>query len=83
MRVKTNDRIQLKIIHGKSKTNREENFDTTEELRDLTKNNGSTTSGSKKKRTRTIFGAGAKSAEKYNSGYGKRSRAKPEFLLGG
>ena len=49
---------------------------------DLTRNNGATTSESQKKRARTIFGARTKSAEKYDSGYGKRSRAKPWFLLG-
>ena len=51
-----NDRIQFKIIHLKSKVNREVNFDTTEELQDLTKNNDTVTNRSKKKRTRTIFG---------------------------
>ena len=61
------DRIQFKIIHLKSKTNTEEKFDTTEDLRDLTKNNGATASGSKKKRARKIFSAGSKSAEKYKS----------------
>ena len=35
----SNDRIQFKIIHLKSKTNREEKFDGMEELQDLTKNN--------------------------------------------
>ena len=44
----SSDRIRFKIIHLKSKTNREENFDATEELPDLTKNNTITTSGSKK-----------------------------------
>ena len=77
-----NNRIQFEIIHYKSKTNREENFDVTEELRDLTKNNGTKTSGSEKKRARAIFGSGAKSVEKHNAGHGKRSRAKPKFLLG-
>ena len=62
--------------------NREENFDATEELRDLTKTNGPTTSGSEKKRAITIFGAGTKSFEKYNAGHGKRSRAKPKCGLG-
>ena len=52
----SNDRIQFKIIHLKSKMNREENFDRTEELQDLTKNNGTTTSRTEKKRARTIFG---------------------------
>ena len=41
--------IQFKIIYLKSKTNREEKFDATEELRDLTKNNDTTTSGNDKK----------------------------------
>ena len=75
----SNNRIQFKIVHLKSKTNREENFDAMEKLRDLTKNK---TSGSEKKRARTIFGADTKSAEKYDSRYGKRSRTKPKFLLG-
>ena len=46
---------QFKIIHLKSKTNREKNFDVTEELRDLTKNNGTTTSGSKKKSENNLW----------------------------
>ena len=41
--------IQFKIIYLKSKTNREEKFDATEELRDLTKNNDTTTSENDKK----------------------------------
>ena len=77
-RNESNDRIQFKIIHLKSKKNREKNFDATKELRDLTKNNDTTTSGSKKKRVRTTFGTGSKSTEKHDSG----SRAKPKFLLG-
>ena len=52
----TNDRIQFKIIHLKSKRNREETFDATEELHDLIKNNSAGTSGDNKKRVRTIFG---------------------------
>ena len=44
-----NNRIQFKIIHLESKTKREENFDATEELRDLSKNNDATTSGNEKK----------------------------------
>ena len=40
----------MKIIHLKSKTNREENFDATEELRDLTKNNDATGNGNEKKK---------------------------------
>ena len=48
--------IQFKIIHLESKTNSEETFDATEELRDLNKNNGAGTSGDNKKRERTIFG---------------------------
>ena len=43
-----NDRIQFKIIHLKSKKNREENFDATGEVWDLTKND-SLTSGNEKK----------------------------------
>ena len=77
-----NNRIEFKIIHLRSKTNREENFDAMEELRDLTKNNGTTTSGSKKKRARTIFGSCTKSVEKYNAGHGKGYGATPKFLLG-
>ena len=76
----SNDIIQFKIIHLKSKTNREENFGATEELRDLTKNNGTATTRSKKKGARTIFGT--KSTKQPGSGTGKRSRAKPTFLLG-
>ena len=44
-----NNRIQFKIIHLKSKTKREENFDATEELCDLSKNNDATISGNEKK----------------------------------
>ena len=44
-----NNRIQFKIIHLKSKTKREENFDATEELCDLSKNNDATTSRNEKK----------------------------------
>ena len=77
-----NNRIQFKIIHLKSKTKREENFDATEELCDLSKNNDATTSGNEKKRARTIFGAGTKCIEKYNVGQGKIYRAKPKFILG-
>ena len=43
------NRIQFKIIHLKSKTKREENFDATEELCDLSKNNDATTRGNEKK----------------------------------
>ena len=43
------NRIQFKIIHLKSKTKREENFDATEELCDLSKNNDATISGNEKK----------------------------------
>ena len=39
----TDDRIQFKIIHLKSKINTEETFDSTEKLRDLNKNNGAET----------------------------------------
>ena len=53
---KTDGRIQFKIIHLKSKTNSEETFDATEELRSLNKNNSAGTSGDKKKRAKTIFG---------------------------
>ena len=52
----TASRIQFKILHLKSKTNSEETFDATEELRDLNKNNCAGTSGDKKKRARIIFG---------------------------
>ena len=44
----SNDRIQFKIIHLKSKTDREENFDVTDLICDLTKNND-TTRGNEKK----------------------------------
>ena len=42
--------MQFKIIHLKRKTNHEETYDATEELRDLNKNNGAGTSGDNKKR---------------------------------
>ena len=60
----------------KSKTN----DDATEELRDLTKDNGAGTNRSKKKRARTIFGT--KSTEQIGSGTGKRSRSKLKIFLG-
>ena len=80
----TNDRIQFKIIHLKSKTNSEETFDATEKLRYLNKNNGSGTSKDNKKRVRTIFGwsyRDAKSSEQSGSGTRAQTRAKPKFLL--
>ena len=51
-----NERIQFRIIHLKSKTNREETVDATEELCNFNKNNGAGTSGDSKKRARTFFG---------------------------
>ena len=78
---KTTDKIQFKIIYRKSKTNREENLDVTRELRNLTKNDA-TTSGAEKKRARTIFGAGSKSIEKRVREHEKTPRAKPRFILG-
>ena len=54
--METDNRIQFKIIHLKSKANRGETFDATEELCDLNKNNGSSgTDKDNKKRPRTIF----------------------------
>ena len=82
---KSDGRIQYKIIHLKSKTNSEETFDATEELHNLNKNDGSGTSGDKKKRARTIFGTSygdAKSSEQFGSGTKSQARAKPNFLLG-
>ena len=61
----------------KSKTNREENFDTSEKLQDLTKNSGTATNRSNKKRARAMLGR--KSAEQSDSATG--SRAKAKFLL--
>ena len=58
----TTDKIQFKIIHLKSKTNKEENLDATVELCNLMKNDAKT-SGAEKKRARTIFGAGPESVE--------------------
>ena len=52
---KTDNRIQFKIIHLKSKTNSEETFDTREVLHNLNNNNGAGTSGDNKKRARTAF----------------------------
>ena len=59
---KADGRIQFKIIHLKSKTNSEETFDATEELRNLNKNNSAGTSGDKKKRAKTIFGTNFRDA---------------------
>ena len=64
-----NKRTQFKITHLKSKTNREENLDATEEFHDLTKNNDATTSVDEKKRARAVSGTGTKSVEKYNVGH--------------
>ena len=80
----------LFITHLKSKTNRSETFDATEQLCDLNKNNGDGQTDDKK-RSRTIFrtsygsssnsgGSGTKSTESFNSG--TRGRAKSKFLLG-
>ena len=44
--------------------------------------NGTSTSGTEKKRARTIFGAGSKSFEKLAREHGKRPRAKARILLG-
>ena len=87
---KADDRIQFKIIHLKSKANRGETFDATEELCDLNENNGDGQTDDKK-RSRTIFGtnygsgsnssgSGTKSTGSFSSG--TRGRAKPKFLLG-
>ena len=73
---------EFKIIHFRRKTNREGYFDATEELRDLTKNNGTTTSGSEKKRTRIIFGAGTKSVEKLMQGMQRDLELNQNFFLG-
>ena len=70
---------EFKIIHLKSKTNRDEIFNAAEELYDLTKND-SATSGNEKKRTRTIFGSDSKSVEEYNGQDGKWFRTKTKFL---
>ena len=74
---KTTDKIQFKIIHLKSKTNKEENLDATVELCNLMKND-TTTSTAEKKRARIIFGAGSESVEKRIGGYG--SKANPRDL---
>ena len=81
---KTDDRIQFKIIHLKSKTNSEETFDATKELRDLNKNNSAGTSADNKKRARTIFGTSygdAKTSGQSGSGTKSRARAKSDFFL--
>ena len=79
MRVNQTIEFSFKIIHLKSKTNREENFGTSEELQDLAKNSSTATNRSEKKRARTMLGR--KSAEQSDSATGKRSRAKAKFLL--
>ena len=76
----TTDKIQFNIIHLKSKANREENVDATTELRNLKKND-TATSGTEKKRARTIVGAGSKSIEKCVREHGRRPGGKPRFLL--
>ena len=76
--MRLNQTIELSLRSFTLRVRQIEKFDTTEEFRDLTKNKSAATSGSKKK----IFTAGSKSAEKYDSGYEKKSRAKPGFLLG-
>ena len=69
----SNDRIQFKIIHLKSKTDREENFDV--KMNSATWQKIMTQQEEMKKRA-------TKSVEKYDSGHGKRSRVEPKFLLG-
>ena len=58
---------------------REENFDTTEELWDLTKNNGTETNRYKKKRARTFFST--KSTKELGSGTGKILELNKNFFL--
>ena len=77
---KMTDKIQFNIIHLKSKANREENLDATPELHNLKKND-TATSGTEKKRARTIVGAGSKSIEKRVREHGRRPGGKPRFLL--
>lgn len=62
----------------KSKRNKEETFDTIEELRNLTKNNGVLTSGFKKRRARSLFSI---SSEQFATGV-TSGRARLKFLLG-
>ena len=49
------NKIQFKVIHLKSKTNKKETFDATEELHNLTNDNGVSTIGFEKRRARSLF----------------------------
>ena len=60
------DRIQFKIIHAKSKANRWETFDVTEELLDLNKNNGSGGTAGKRSIFGTKYGSGKMDIKKYH-----------------
>ena len=52
-----NDDIQFKIIHLKSKTNNQEIYDATQEIRSVNKQNGTGTigPGNSRKRVRSCF----------------------------
>ena len=82
------DRIQFNIIHLKSKANRGETFDASEELRDLNKNNGSGGTTDKRSIFETKYGRGSSSSNSSGRNStelfisGTRGRAKPKFLLG-
>lgn len=83
------DKIQFKIIHLKSKANRGDTFDATEELCDLNKNNGSKGTADKRSIFGTKYGSsssssssnssGTKSTETFSSG--TRGRAKPTQIF--
>ena len=68
-----------------SKTNSEETFDATEELRDLNENIGAGASGDNKKRERTIFGTSygdaAKSSEQSVQGLNHELELSQNFFL--
>ena len=82
------DRIQFNIIHLKSKGNRGETFDASEELRDLNKNNGNGGTTDKRSIFETKYGSGSSSSNSSGRNStepfisGTRGRAKPKFLLG-
>ena len=76
-----NENIQFKIIPLKSKTNREETFDATEELRTLIKDGSSSDRKNEKRRARSAFNILNK---KFVSELGSiwKSRARSKFLFG-
>ena len=76
-----NENIQFKIIHLKSKINKEETFDATEELRTLIKDGSGSDRTNEKRRARSVFNIlNKKIVSELESIW--KSRARPKFLFG-